>query len=78
MQLTKKMIKKMIQEEMEGLHEMDPMGMPGKDPMGSGLSLPMEFRILLKKYPNVTLEQAMQALKSAFNPNFMQESKKGK
>ena len=70
MQLTKKIIKKMIQEEMEGLREIDPMG--------SGLSLPMEFKKILEKHPNVTLEQAMQALKAAFNPNFMQESKKGK
>ena len=72
------MIKKIIQEEIEDLREMDPMGMPGMDPMGSGLSLPMEFKKIIDRYPNVTLEQAMQALQSAFNPNFMQESKKGK
>ena len=45
--------------------------------MGSGLGIVMDFKQIIDKY-NIPMEQAMQALQAAYNPNLMEESKKRK
>lgn len=67
MQITKKRLKQIISEEMEKLSEM-PM-------QGSGLGPVLDFKQIIDKY-NLSMDEALTALKSAFNPNVMQESKK--
>ena len=70
MQLTKKKLKQIIQEEMKKLDETF-------DNMTSGLGLVLDFKQIIDKH-NVPMEQAMQALRAAYSPNVMEESKKGK
>ena len=67
MQITKKRLKQIISEEMERLSEM-PM-------QGSGLGAALDFKQIIDKY-GLSMEEAMMALKSAFNPSMMQESEK--
>ena len=67
MHLTKEKLKQIVSEEVERLSEM-PM-------QGSGLGAVLDFKQIIDKY-GLSMEEAMMALKSAFNPSMMQESEK--
>ena len=68
MQITKKRLKEIISEEMKKLDETF-------DNMTGGLGLVLDFKQIIDKH-NVPMEQAMQALRAAYNPNAMEESEK--
>ncbi len=68
MQITKKRLKQIISEEMKKLDETF-------DNMTGGLGLILDFKQIIDKH-NVSMQDAMVALRAAYNPNVMEESKK--